>query len=209
MTSRFMLHCLFWINLLGTVYGYYWYSGQLMELASEKPWWMLILVPDSPTGSLLFTLALFYLLIDAYRSKPLGVGKKKTRLRRIIEGMACAASFKYGIWAVAVIVADNLLGSQTDWIDFMLSASHLGMAAEALLFARFFQLDRLALTAGACWILASDLVDYSYNVYPSLSGIMDEHISIVAVGTYLLSAVTILLFTWIARRTRLPKNERR
>jgi uncharacterized membrane protein YpjA len=202
-----MLHALFWINLLGTIYGYYWYSGQMIELASEKPWWMLILVPDSPTGSLLFTLALLYLLIDAYSDKPLGGDKKKTRLRVIIEGMACAASFKYGVWAVAIIVTDNLLGSQTDWIDFMLSASHLGMAAEALLFARFFQLNRLALAAGACWIFASDLVDYGYGVYPSLSSIMVEHISIVAVATYALSAVTILLFAWIARRTRLPREQ--
>ena len=200
LTSRFVLHSLFWINLLGTIYGYYWYGGQLIETAKEKPWWMLILVPDSPTGSLLFTLALLYLLIDSYRVKPLNPEKQKTRLRTILEGMACAASFKYGIWAVAVIVTDNMLGSRTDWTDIMLSASHLGMAAEALLFARFFRLNRLALVAGACWIFASDLVDYRFDVYPSLSGIMVEHITVVAAATWLLSAVTVALFAWMAHK---------
>ncbi|MBC8081038.1 MAG: DUF1405 domain-containing protein [Gorillibacterium sp.] len=204
LTSRFMLYSLFWINLLGTVYGYYWYSGQLIDTAKEKPWWMLILVPDSPTGSLLFTFALLYMLIDSHRKSRGQEAEQRARigghLRSIIEAMACVASFKYGIWAVSIILADIYLGSAANWIDGMLSLSHLGMAVEALLFARFFRLTPRALAVGACWVFASDIVDYGYGIYPSLSRVLTDELSTVAILTYLLSAITVFLFLWISRK---------
>ncbi|MCL6459023.1 MAG: DUF1405 domain-containing protein [Gorillibacterium sp.] len=209
LTSRSILYCLFWVNLLGTIYGYYWYGQQLIDTAKEKPWWMLILVPDSPTGSLLFTFALLYLIIDSYRKDRHQEVDQRVRmggrLRNIIEAMACAASFKYGVWAVSIIIADNYLGNSANWIDGMLSASHLGMAAEALLFARFFKLTPLGLAFGAVWMFASDIVDYSFGVYPSLSYVLVDKLSTVALMTYLLSVITLLLFVWIARRGRNAK----
>lgn len=42
------------INLLGTIYGYYWYGWQL---AMTKPIFY-IFVPDSPTASLFFCFVL-------------------------------------------------------------------------------------------------------------------------------------------------------
>jgi hypothetical protein len=62
--SRFMLWSLFWINFLGTVYGYEWYWGQLTYTAVEMSPLLLPFVPDSPTASLFFTGVLLYLLRD-------------------------------------------------------------------------------------------------------------------------------------------------
>jgi uncharacterized membrane protein YpjA len=202
-----MLHSLFWINFLGTIYGFYWYWGQLQDTVATKPLWMVILVPDSPTASLFFTLTLLYLLADSYA----GNGKEGGRradgpLRRIIEGVAVVSSFKYGIWAVVMIVAADVQGTPAGWQDWLLSFSHLGMAAEALLFARFFRLTPSALFCGALWVFASDVVDYRYEVYPYLPDVLVREISWVQVFTYSLSVASIVMFAAISRFTRLRRK---
>ncbi|MET0960494.1 MAG: DUF1405 domain-containing protein, partial [Psychrobacillus psychrotolerans] len=50
---------LFIVNLFGTIYGYYWYKGQLSQTETK----FLLFVPDSPTASLFFTIALFAWLL--------------------------------------------------------------------------------------------------------------------------------------------------
>ena len=82
-----MLWSLFAVNLLGSIYGFYWYKEQLMMTAS----WLNLFVPDSPTASSAFTLVL--LLYALRRRSPL------------IEAFAAVTLFKYGVWAVAVILA--------------------------------------------------------------------------------------------------------
>ncbi|WP_058303851.1 DUF1405 domain-containing protein [Gorillibacterium timonense] len=207
--SRTMLWTLFVINLLGTIYGYYWYGAQLVDVSETKPLWMLILVPDSPTGSFFFTLALIGLLIDSYRRgdgtvgnrlAPTSNGMKRLTVRSAIEALACAASFKYGIWAVAIIVVSDLAGSPNSWVDVMLSVSHLGMAFEAVLFARYFRLDERSLAIGAIWLYASDLVDYTFGVYPNLSDVLLDSVPAVAAWTTLLSSLTIYLFWRLGKK---------
>ena len=43
------------VNILGTIYGYIWYMWQL-EITDPM---FIIFVPDSPTASLFFSIALF------------------------------------------------------------------------------------------------------------------------------------------------------
>jgi uncharacterized membrane protein YpjA len=105
LTSRRMLWLLFWVNFLGTIYGYEWYWNQMQETVANKPLWLVIFVPDSPTASFFFTLTLVYLLIDSYIKPTLhNTNKAADLLRSIVEGLAVMASFKYGIWAVAIIL---------------------------------------------------------------------------------------------------------
>ncbi|MEO3945181.1 DUF1405 domain-containing protein [Gorillibacterium sp. CAU 1737] len=210
LVTRRMLWALVMINFLGTLYGYYWYADQLADVYRTKPLWMLILVPDSPTGSLFFTLALIGLLADVYRKHgaekavpTIENGKQKLTLRSAVEALACAASFKYGIWAVAVIVASDLMGTPFNILDVMLSVSHLGMAVEAVLFARFFRLNGRSLAIGACWLFTSDVVDYTFGVYPNLSSVLLDSVPAVAVWTTLLSALTIYLFSRLSKRNTL------
>jgi len=208
LVSKTMLWTLFVVNLLGTVYGYYWYGDQLVDVAETKPWWMLILVPDSPTGSMFFTLALIGLLADAYRRGARGEyglavadgSDKRLTIRSAVEALACTASFKYGIWAVAIIVVSDLAGSPFSSVDVILSVSHLGMALEAVLFARYFHLNGPSLAIGAIWLYVSDIVDYTFGVYPSLQPVLMDSVPAVAAWTTLLSSLTLLFFYKLGKR---------
>ena len=54
MRLRSSLIALFIVNVLGTVYRYYWYKYQLID----TPVWLRVVVPDSPTASLFFCFVL-------------------------------------------------------------------------------------------------------------------------------------------------------
>ena len=74
----FLLIC----NILGTIYGYDWYSGQLYI----TPTYFLPFVPDSPTASLFLSIAIGLLLLN--------------RSSSIIQALAFVTLVKYGVWAV-------------------------------------------------------------------------------------------------------------
>lgn len=191
LTSRWMLWSLLWVNGLGTIYGYYWYGQQLIYTWNTKPWWMLPFVPDSPTASLFFTLSVAFLLVDSYREH----SKTPSLLRNIIEALALITSFKYGIWAVVMIFAGIYQGSPASWQDAMLVTSHLGMAVEALLFARFFRIQPLAWVLAALWIFTNDLMDYTFGIFPALPRQLHDDLGWISVFTWLLSLTSVLVFT--------------
>jgi uncharacterized membrane protein YpjA len=133
--------------------------------------------------------------VDSYRPR---TALKTSALRSIIESVGVVASFKYGIWAVVVIVAANSQGSPGSWQDWMLSISHLGMAAEALLFARFFRLRPIGLAAAALWVFASDFVDYTYDVFPALPQVLLDDLPVIQLFTIMLSAASLLVFSMVS-----------
>nr|WP_221401230.1 DUF1405 domain-containing protein [Paenibacillus phyllosphaerae] len=195
---------LFVVNTLGTIYGYIWYGEQLQFTLENHPAWQLVFVPDSPTASLFFTLSLLYLLFPL---KP-QAGLAARVLRQIIEALGVVTSIKYGIWAVAMILAGAAKGDQLVWQQYMLIVSHLGMAIEALLYARFFVFGRIAALAATCWLWLNDTVDYHYGVYPWLPEVLDEIVSTVRNFTYGLTLFSFLLtllalaLSWKARQTK-------
>ncbi|MDF2924407.1 MAG: hypothetical protein K0R57_3321 [Paenibacillaceae bacterium] len=187
MTS-FMLRTLFWVNALGTVYGFYWYWGQLEYTVAQHPLWMTVLVPDSPTASLFFTAAIWWLYKDPEHR--LG-GPGIRSVRSFIEAFAVVTSFKYGIWAVAMIFAGAAQGNPVDWQDYMLTASHLGMAAEALLYASLFRIGLKPLAVVACWTIFNDFADYGFGIYPGLPRVLGDDLIIIQIFTILLSLVSL------------------
>jgi uncharacterized membrane protein YpjA len=197
LTSKRMLWIVFWINLLGTIYGYEWYWNQMVETIAQKPLWLVFFVPDSPTASLFFTLTLVFLLIDRY-VEPYSIGSNSSYhpwlLRGIVESLAVAASFKYGIWAVAVIVLAAFKGEPMNWQDWMLSISHAGMAIEALLYFRFFRVRWLGLAIAALWIFSNDYIDYHYAVFPWLPSSLNTILDFVRNATIGLSLITCFVF---------------
>lgn len=190
LTSRWMLWSLLWVNGLGTIYGYYWYGQQLVYTWNHKPWWMLPFVPDSPTASLFFTLSIGFLLADSYRKQ----SKPPSLLRNLIEALALVTSFKYGIWAVVMIVAGNYQGAPSSWQDAMLITSHLGMAAEALLFARFFRIRPIAWLLAALWIFTNDFMDYAFGIFPALPRQLHDDLPWIAVYTWSMSVISLIIF---------------
>jgi uncharacterized membrane protein YpjA len=192
---RGIIWLLFIVNVLGTIYGYIWYGNQLEYTAQNYPAWLLPFVPDSPTASLFFTIALFLLL---YPPK----GLKGTLVRELIEALAVVTSVKYGIWAVGVIFAGGYQGDTLSWKDWMLVVSHTGMAVEALIYARFFSFRRM-LPVALLWTLANDMVDYSEGVYPWLPSVLDDDVTQVQYLTILLTLLSTAA-AWIAG----PKTRR-
>ncbi|OBZ17549.1 DUF1405 domain-containing protein [Bacillus sp. FJAT-26390] len=195
--SRPFLWLLFIVNLGGTVYGYIWYESQLVATLETHPLWQIVFVPDSPTASLFFTIALLYFLFPPRKSYGLvKVG------RSIIEALAVVCSVKYGIWAVSMIVAGAWQGAELHWQHYMLIASHLGMAFEALLFFRFMKAGVVALIAATCWLLLNDTVDYTFGIYPYLADELNDDLSAVRAFTYGLSFFSLgaALLVWRFRK---------
>ncbi|NDI34377.1 DUF1405 domain-containing protein [Chengkuizengella sediminis] len=184
--NRHLLWLLFIINFLGTIYGYYWYKNQLIYTMSEYSNWFIFVVPDSPTASLFFTLSILYLLLDEYTNS-----KKRGFLRGIIEVLGVVTSVKYGIWAVVMIFAAAAQGDAMVWQDWMLTVSHLGMAAEAILFIRFFGFKLIHIVPVAIWTLFNDFVDYKYYVFPWLPNELEDDLLAIQVFTIILSILSI------------------
>jgi uncharacterized membrane protein YpjA len=173
LTSKVIIWTIFIVNLAGTLYGFEWYWSQMMYTITENPLWYIWFVPDSPTASLFFTLSLLYLIRDGIHTSPLV--KSASALRGFVEAFALITSFKYGIWAVTMIVAGAAQGNVTGWQDWMLTASHLGMAAEALMFARFYTYRWLSILAVAVWTFWNDFMDYHRDIFPWLPNeLMDD-----------------------------------
>lgn len=165
--SRRMLILLFWINALGTVYGYYWYKNQLIHTYFTMDRWLLPFVPDSPTASLFFSLSLLFILYDR-KTERTGGGRGRAALRAFVDAFAVITSIKYGIWAVAMIIAGGLQGDPIVWQEWMLVVSHLGMAAEVLVYAPLLRFGPAAIAAVSAWTLCNDYLDYHKGIFPWL-----------------------------------------
>lgn len=195
--SRFVLQSLFWINLLGTVYGYEWYWNQLTYTAGVKPLWMLPFVPDSPTASLFFTLSILFLLRDSGKKDNTG----RSFIRRLVETFAAVTSIKYGIWAVAMIFAAAAQGDSMVWKDWMLVGSHLGMAAEALLFVRFFRVSPYPLLLVGIWVVLNDFMDYGFGIFPWLPDELLDDLDVIRWFTFGLSAASLAVVWYVNNRS--------
>lgn len=185
LSKQWFLWTLFIVNLLGTIYGFYWYKNQL---AATEPAFFRIFVPDSPTGSALFTLVLFTYII----------GKQVP----LLEALAAITNFKYGIWAVAVIVAGWSLGNEVRGTDCMLVLSHAGMAVESLLYTRMYKLSWLPVGVAALWTLNNDFLDYVMDIHPWLPDVLVPYSGYVGLFTVLLSLLSISLIWYLNARIR-------
>ena len=117
LSHKSFLWILLFINLIGTVYGYDWYMWQL-EITEPKFW---IFVPDSPTASLFFTLAIIGWLIG--------------RNFKLMEALALITLVKYGLWAVVMNLLTLVETGSIGWVGWMLVGSHFAMALQALLYS--------------------------------------------------------------------------
>jgi len=198
-----MLWLLFWINLGGTIYGYVWYWEQLVETYEEMSRWLLPFVPDSPTASLFFTFSLLFMIVD--RSKRLGAFLERKpihALRTLIDVLAVITLVKYGIWAVIMNFADGYQGGGIAAQQWMLIASHAGMAVQAVLYARLMKLNRIAIVLASIWTLANDYLDYHLDIHPWLYSPLEDDIATIEAFTIALSLMCISLSFILYKRSR-------
>lgn len=173
--KRFLL-LLFIVNVGGTIYGYIWYANQL----SITPPLFLVFVPDSPTASLFFCFVLFAFIFL----------KKNIPL---IEAFAAVTLFKYGIWAVVMIVAGAIAGDTLNWQQYMLIVSHLGMAIQGILYMPYYRIKPWHLIVVAVWTIHNDVIDYIYGMHPWVSSHIHPYIQEIAYFTFWLSACSLFL----------------
>ncbi|WP_328803657.1 DUF1405 domain-containing protein [Paenibacillus puerhi] len=206
--GRWMLTFLLIMNIPGTVYGYMWYGNQLAYTAKAFGLAFLPFVPDSPTASLFFSLFLLFLVKDMDRKRGYAVPPERVSLGRgVVEAFALITSFKYGIWAVAMIWAGAWQGDELGWQDWMLTLSHLGMAAEALLYIRFYRFSLVAAMVVSVWVLWNDAMDYGVGVFPWLSEVLMDDLTAVQWFTIGLSVISIAIAIVVGLR-RVTKSLR-
>jgi uncharacterized membrane protein YpjA len=146
-----ILFLLLGVNVVGTLYGYIWYTPQL----SETPARFFIFVPDSPTASLFFLIVLIGFLF-----------KKNLPL---IEALAIVTLMKYGIWAVIMNLLVLFATGNLHWTGYMLIASHFAMAIQGVLYAPYYRFKLWHLMVAAIWTIHNDMIDYLFGMMPDYS----------------------------------------
>lgn len=179
--NRSFLRLLFFVNLFGTIYGYYWYEHQL----SNTPAVFLPFVPDSPTATLFFVFVLAAFLLG----KSWG----------LVEALAIMTLFKYGIWAVVMNLLVLLTTGSLGGVGYMLMASHFAMAVQGLLYAPFYRIKPWQFAIAAIWTLHNDIIDYVFKMMPTYSDLA-VYMNEIGYFTFWLSIVSIFICYYLGVR---------
>ncbi|MEK4229025.1 DUF1405 domain-containing protein [Solibacillus sp. FSL H8-0538] len=180
-THRAFLTLLLIINVLGTAYGYYWYKGQL---AITEPKFY-IFVPDSPTASLFFCIAIIGWLL----------GKNF----KLVEVLALITLIKYGLWAVVMNLLTLAESGSIGGTGWMLIFSHFMMAVQAVLYLPKYRFGVVHVILAAIWTLHNDVIDYVFGQMP-MYRVLDLYTSQIGYFTFWLSICCILLAYLEARK---------
>jgi len=178
---RWFLITLIIINILGSIYGYYWYKGQLM--ATPKELWLFTF--DSPFSTTLFTFVLLGILFGIHNE--------------LLQLIAYTAVIKYGIWAAAVILHFWLTSGSPTFVTSMLFISHLGMALEGFVFIRHLYVSTFYLFLLGGWFAVNDFLDYFRGIHPYL---YHPNQKIFAMITAVGLSVLLFIYVWKFRLQR-------
>lgn len=187
LTHRSFLIVLLIVNFFGTVYGYYWYGGQLS--VTEPVFY--IFVPDSPTASLFFCFVLVAWIFG--KSWPL------------MEVLALVTLVKYGLWAdvmnILTLIETGSIGEQ----GWMLVASHFAMALQAVIYLSNYTFKMWHVGVAAVWTLHNDVIDYVFGQMPSYRTLA-AYTNYIGYFTFWLSVFCISLAIFSVKwRNHLPK----
>lgn len=134
------------INFIGSLYGFWWYGGQLMS----SPWWQWPIIPDSPGSTFLLTIWLVLMLA--------GVDWRRPGMQ-VLGAIAFVSNMKYGLWTATVLPeAGFKFGWEFDFVH--LSLSHGSMWIQGMLFARFYKPALKPAVAALLFMWFQDLIDY-------------------------------------------------
>ncbi|MFD1707144.1 DUF1405 domain-containing protein [Siminovitchia sediminis] len=179
--DRRFLWLLLAVNVVGTVYGYYWYIPQL----EVTPPHFLLFVPDSPTASLFFVIVLVAFLRNTHYP--------------LIEALALITLVKYGIWAVVMNILTLQVTGYLSWQGYMLIASHGAMALQGVLYAKRYQMKLWHVLAAAIWTLHNDVIDYVFLQYPKYPG-LEMFVKEIGYFTFWLSICSIGIALFVYKR---------
>lgn len=184
LTHRSFLWLLLVTNILGTIYGYYWYGWQL-EITDPI---FYIFVPDSPTASLFFSFAIFAWLM----------GKNW----RLMEALALVTLVKYGLWAVGMNMWTLFETGSIGVLGWMLVVSHFAMAVQAVLYMPMYRFSFFHIVITAIWTLHNDVIDYVFGQMP-IYGDLLKYMDMIGYITFWLSIFCIGLSIYSYKQRRL------
>lgn len=177
------------VNLLGTVFGFYYYSDQL--LSTDLLLW--IFVPASPIATLLFAVSIYLNADD--KGLP------------ILDALAFISNLKYGLWTIIVLTyyseiffSPNSIGLYT----FML-ISHFGMALQAFLLFKWKKIGLKALLGAFFWYLVNDFIDYTFGTHTEL---YTEYTLPAELVAYSLTFIALFLGLLLIQKDRIRKKLR-
>ncbi|KXH82107.1 DUF1405 domain-containing protein [Sporosarcina sp. HYO08] len=180
------LWILLYVNLLGTVYGYYWYKWQLVR--TEPKFW--IFVPDSPTASLFFTIAVLGWIIG--------------RNFKLVEALALITLVKYGLWAVVMNLLTLIETGDIGWVGWMLVGSHFAMAVQAVLYSPLYKFGKIHIVIAGIWTLHNDVIDYVFGQMPIYHNLM-KYMAQIGYFTFWLSIGCIVL-AYVLYKKRIKRS---
>jgi uncharacterized membrane protein YpjA len=185
LANRNVLLLLLIVNIIGTLYGYYWYGWQL----ADTPTKFLLFVPDSPTASLFFVFVLIAFLLK--------------RNWGLMEALAIVTLFKYGIWAVIMNLLVLVETGELDWLSYMLIGSHFAMAVQGILYAPFYRIKVWHIIVTAIWTLHNDVIDYVFMMLPRYP-VLDLYTPQIGYFTFWLSILSVgIAYYFGIRKNRL------
>lgn len=188
LTNKAFLILLLIINILGTIYGYYWYGAQL---ATTEPIFY-IFVPDSPTASLFFCFAIIGWLLGKHF--------------KLMEVLALVTLVKYGLWAVVMNLLTLVETGYIGWMGWMLVFSHFMMAVQAVLYIPKYRFQFGHVAVAAIWTLHNDVIDYVFGQMPYYR-ILDQFASQIGYFTFWLSIACIAIAYFVYKGKLQPIRE--
>lgn len=187
LNHKLFLWLLFFVNLFGTIYGYIWYGSQL---AITDPIFY-IFVPDSPTASLFFTVAVLGWIFNKHF--------------KLMEVLALITLIKYGVWAVAMNFLTLFETGYLSPAGWMLVCSHGLMAVQALLYFSNYRFTWWHVIVGAIWTLHNDVIDYLFGQMP-IYHVINQYVAQVGYFTFWLSICCILIALFnVKKRNKLQQ----
>ncbi|WP_284008772.1 DUF1405 domain-containing protein [Haloarcula pelagica] len=142
------------VNLVGTLFGFWYYAGRPLDLAppliegqlGAAPLLAYPLIPDSPVATMF-----------------IGLSFAAWRLDWDVEWLHALAFFgciKLGLWTPYVQLVVNGPAGIATWLYWFLILSHLAMAVEAFLIHRYASFSVPAVAVAVGWYGFNDVVDY-------------------------------------------------
>ena len=149
------------VNLVGTLFGFWYYAGRPLELAppllegqlGAAPLAAYPLIPDSPVATMFIGLSLVAWRLDWNAEW--------------LHTLAFFGCIKLGLWTPYVQLALNGPGGIAAWLYWFLILSHLAMAVEAFVIHRYASFSVGAVAVATVWYGFNDVVDY---FWPLLEG---------------------------------------
>lgn len=181
--SKSFLWIMLIVNIIGTLYGYYWYKNQLMDAPIE----FVPFIPDSPTACLFFVITLIYFI----RGKNNG----------LFESLAVVSLFKYGIWAIGMNIFFLVYNGYLPWTGYMLMVSHFSMAIQGLIYAPFYRIKLWHIVFTALFTIHNEIIDYVFQMMPTY-GNLNAYYQTIGYITFWLSIISIGILCFIYKRNK-------